>query len=69
MRCESGCTKITTKKLILEEPFYDVEQAKTLIYGIEAEGEYDISNNYLRMHGIPMVRRVAGRKGVRKNEH
>ena len=69
LRCESGCTKITTKKLILEEPFYDVEQAKTLIYGIEAEGEYDISNNYLRMHGIPMVRRVAGRKGVRKNEH
>ena len=68
LRCESGCTKITTKKLILEEPFYDVEQAKTLIYGIEAEGEYDISNNYLRMHGIPMVRRVAGRKGVRKNE-
>lgn len=56
-------------RVILEEPFYDVEQAKTLIYGIEAEGEYDISNNYLRMHGIPMVRRVAGRKGVRKNEH
>ena len=70
LRCENGCTKITTKKLILEEPFYDVEQAKTLIYGIEAEGEYDISNNYLRMHGIPMVRRVAGRKGVRKlDEH
>lgn len=36
--------------------------------GIEAEGEYDISNNYLRMHGIPMVRRVAGRRGVRKHE-
>lgn len=69
LRCENGCTKIVSEKIILEEPFYDVEQAKTLIYGIEAEGEYDISNNYLRMHGIPMVRRVAGRKGVRKNEH
>jgi len=26
-------------------------------------------NNFRKMHGIPMVRRVAGRKGVRKNEH
>lgn len=41
-------------------------QIKTLIYGIEANGEYDVSNNYLRMHGIPVARRVAGRKGVRK---
>ena len=62
------CVKVTTKKLILEEPFYDVEQNKTLIYGIEANGEYDVSNNYLRMHGIPVARRVAGRKGVRKHE-
>jgi hypothetical protein len=26
-------------------------------------------NNFRRMHGIPMIRRVAGRKGVRKKEH
>ena len=26
-------------------------------------------NNFRRMHGIPMKRRVAGRKGVRKNEY
>ena len=66
LRYKNGCVKVTTKKLILEEPFYDVEQNKTLIYGIEANGEYDVSNNYLRMHGIPVARRVAGRKGVRK---
>lgn len=68
LRYKNGCVKVTTKKLILEEPFYDVEQNKTLIYGIEANGEYDVSNNYLRMHGIPVARRVAGRKGVRKHE-
>ena len=28
-----------------------------------------IKNNYLKMHGIPMIRRVAGRKGVRKKEY
>ena len=69
LRYKNGCVKATTEKLILEEPFYDAEQNKTLIYGIEAKGEYDVSNNYLRMHGIPMIRRVAGRKGVRKNEY
>lgn len=69
LRYKNGCVKVTTEKLILEEPFYDAEQNKTLIYGIEAKGEYDVSNNYLRMHGIPVVRRVAGRKGVRKNEY
>lgn len=69
LRYKNGCVKVTTEKLILEEPFYDAEQNKTLIYGIEAKGEYDVSNNYLRMHGIPVVRRVAGRKGVRKKEH
>ena len=68
LRYKNGCVKVTTEKLILEEPFYDAEQNKTLIYGIEAKGEYDVSNNYLRMHGIPVVRRVAGRKGVRKRE-
>lgn len=68
LRRENGCTKIVSEKLILEEPFYDAEQNKTLIYGIEAKGEYDVSNNYLRMHGISVVRRVAGRKGVRKRE-
>lgn len=68
LRYKNGCVKVTTEKLILEEPFYDAEQNKTLIYGIEAKGEYDLSNNYLRMHGIPMIRRVAGRKGVRKRE-
>lgn len=68
LRRENGCTKIVSEKLILEEPFYDAEQNKTLIYGIEAKGEYDVSNNYLRMHGIPVARRVAGRKGVRKRE-
>lgn len=41
-------------------------KTRQLIYGIEANGEYDVSNNYLRMHGIPVARRVAGRKGVRK---
>lgn len=66
LRYKNGCVKVTTEKLILEEPFYDAKQNKTLIYGIEAKGEYDVSNNYLRMHGIPVVRRVAGRKGVRK---
>lgn len=69
LRYKNGCAKVTTKKLILEEPFYDVKQNKTLIYGIEADGEYDVSNNYLKMHGIPVTRRVAGRKGVRKKEH
>ena len=68
LRYKNGCVKVTTQKLILEEPFYDAEQNKTLIYGIEAKGEYDVSNNYLRMHGIPVVRRVAGRKGVKKRE-
>lgn len=28
-----------------------------------------ITNNGLKMHGHPMIRRVAGRKGVRKKEH
>lgn len=69
LRCENGCTKIVSEKIILEEPFYDASQDKTLIYGIQAKGEYDVSNNYLRMHGIPVVRRVAGRKGVRKKDH
>lgn len=69
LRCENGCTKIVSEKIILEEPFYDASQDKTLIYGIQAKGEYDVSNNYLRMHGIPVVRRVAGRKGVRKKEY
>ena len=53
LRYKNGCAKLTTKKLILEPPFYDVKQNKTLIYGIEADGEYDVSNNYLKMHGIP----------------
>lgn len=69
LRYKKGCVKVTTKKLILEEPFYDVKQNETLIYGIEADGEYDVSNNYLKMHGIPVTRRIAGRKGVRKKEH
>lgn len=69
LRYKNGCTKVVSEKLILEEPFYDASQDKTLIYGIQAKGEYDVSNNYLRMHGIPVVRRVAGRKGVRKKEH
>lgn len=68
LRRENGCTKIVSEKIILEEPFYDAVQNKTLIYGVQATGEYDVSNNYLRMHGIPMIRRVAGRKGVRKYE-
>lgn len=68
LRRENGCTKIVSEKIILEEPFYDASQNKTLIYGIRVTGEYDISNNYLQMHGIPMIRRVAGRKGVRKRE-
>lgn len=69
LRCENGCTKIVSKKIILEEPFYDVSQNKTMAYGIQAIGSYYVSNNYLRMHGIPVTRRVAGRKGVRKKEH
>ena len=69
LRRENGCTKIVSEKIILEEPFYDASQNKTLIYGVQVTGEYDVSNNYLRMHGIPMIRRVAGRKGVRKNEY
>ena len=70
---KSGCTKIVSKKIILEEPFYDVSQDETLTYGIQIEGEYKISNNYLKMHKIPLKRTVAGRKGVRKkgvlNQH
>ena len=68
LRCKNGCTKIVSEKLVLEEPFYDASQNKTLIYGIRVTGEYNVSNNYLRMHGIPMVRRVAGQKGVRKHK-
>ena len=69
LRCENGCTKIVSEKIILEEPFYDASQNKTMTYGIHVIGAYNVSNNYLRMHGIPMIRRIAGRKGVRKNEY
>lgn len=69
LRRENGCTKIVSEKIILEEPFYDASQNKTMTYGIHVIGTYNVSNNYLRMHGIPMIRRVAGRKGVRKNEY
>ena len=68
LRRENGCTKIVSEKIILEEPFYDASQNKTMTYGIHVIGTYNVSNNYLRMHGIPMIRRVAGRKGVRKRE-
>ena len=69
LRYENGCTEIVSEKIILEEPFFDASQNKTLIYGIQVTGEYDVSNNYLKMHGKSMNRRVAGRKGVRKKEH
>lgn len=68
LRCKNGCTKIVSEKMVLEEPFYDAFQNKTLTYGIRVKGEYDVSNNYLRIHGISHIRRVAGRKGVRKNK-
>lgn len=68
LRCENGCTKIVSEKIILEEPFYDASQNKTMTYGIQVISNYNVSNNYLRMHEIPHIRRVAGRKGVRKHE-
>lgn len=65
LRCENGCTKIVSEKIILEEPFYDASQNKMLIYGIQVIGEYIVSNNYLKMHEIHKIRRIAGRKGVK----
>lgn len=65
LRCENGCTKIVSEKIILEEPFYDASQNKMLIYGIQVRGEYIVSNNYLKMHEIHKIRRIAGRKGVK----
>ena len=40
LRRENGCTKIVSKKIILEEPFYDASQNKTMTYGIQAIGSY-----------------------------
>lgn len=41
------------------------ELADNITYGIPRTF---IKNNYLKMHGEPMKRRVAGRKGVRKRK-
>ena len=66
LRYENGCTKVKTRKIVLEEPFYEASQNHIVTYGIEVVGDYEVSNNYLRMHGIPTYRVVAGRKRVRK---
>nr|DAG21431.1 MAG TPA: hypothetical protein [Caudoviricetes sp.] len=65
LQCEYGCNKIVSEKIILEKPFYDTSQNKMLIYGIQVRGEYIVSNNYLKMHEIHKIRRIAGRKGVK----
>lgn len=65
LQCEYGCDKIVSEKIILEKPFYDTSQNKMLIYGIQVRGEYIVSNNYLKMHGIHKIRRIACRKGVK----
>lgn len=41
---------------------------KILFWTIVAPGKIS-RNNFRKNHGIPKIRRVAGRKGVRKNEY
>lgn len=50
---------------IIENPFYGVLTGSTHV--LMRFGIY-ITNNGMKMHGESMERRIAGRKGVRKNK-
>lgn len=50
---------------IIEDPFWGVLIGNTHV--LMRFGIY-ITNNSMKMHGEPMKRRIAGRKGVRKNK-